>query len=153
MASLKSACPACGVNGHPVKELTLTSLLNSEAKTRVKSGRKWRFCTTKSCNTAYYADISEEIFVKNDLVVRIGIKESDAPRHVCYCFDHTIEEIEEQIRKTGKTEVLDDIKKRMQKACWCETKSPMGSCCLATVTKYVKAAEKNSEWSFRQRSQ
>jgi NAD(P)H-nitrite reductase large subunit len=73
--------------------------------------------------------------MRGDLTVRVGIKERNGPRHVCYCFNHTIEEIEEEVRRSGTTTVLDDIKTRMKTACWCETKSPQGSCCLASVTK------------------
>lgn len=35
----------------------------------------------------------------------------------------------------------DDIKTRMQDGCWCETKSPLGACCLATVTKCARELE------------
>lgn len=51
--------------------------------------------------------------VKADLNVRVGIKETAPPRQVCYYFNHTMEEIEEQVRLTAKTTVLDDIKKRI----------------------------------------
>ncbi len=73
--------------------------------------------------------------------MRVGIKETTAPRPVCYCFHHSVEEIDEDIARTGQTGVIDDIKTRMQKACWCETTNPMGACCLSTVTRFVKAAK------------
>lgn len=135
-------CPGCGSAGRPVKSLTLESLLKPAAKARLKAEIDWMFCTTPECGSVYFAEEDGTNFVKDDLSVRVGIKETAAPRHVCYCFDHSIEEIEEQVQATGKSTVLADIRERMQKACWCETKSPMGSCCLATVTKHVKAAEK-----------
>lgn len=135
-------CPGCGAAGRPVKDITLESLLKPVAKARLKNGIDWMFCATPECGTVYFAEEDGTNFVKNDLSVRVGIKETDAPRHVCYCFDHTIEEIEKQVQATGKSTVLADIRERMQKACWCETKSPLGSCCLATVTKHVKTAEK-----------
>ena len=43
------------------------------------------------------------------------------------------------MRCYGKTRALEDIKTRMKAVCWCETKSPQGACCLATVTKCVQA--------------
>ena len=46
------------------------------------------------------------MFTKADLTVRVGIKETAAPRHICYCFNHTVEEIEEEVHLTGKTTVL-----------------------------------------------
>ena len=51
-----------------------------------------------------------------------------------------IEEIEAEVRETGRSSVLDDIKTRMKTACWCETKNPQGVCCLGTVGRYVKRA-------------
>lgn len=133
-------CPSCGEKGKPVKKITLATLLKPEAKVRI-SERSYRFCSREHCEVVYFSEDRASVFNKDELLVRVGIKEIGSPRHVCYCFDHTIEEIEDQVRQTGKTTVPDDIKTRMKEACWCETKSPMGSCCLATVTQHVKAAK------------
>lgn len=135
-----TVCPRCGENGKPVKPITLQSLVKPEALTRAGSAA-YRFCPSERCDVVYFPESDGPVFTKTDLTVRVGVKETTAPRHVCYCFNHTVEEIEEQVRLTGRTTVLDDIKTRMKEACWCETKSPLGSCCLATVTKYVKAAQ------------
>ena len=133
-------CPSCGKGSKGVKKITLQALLNPEAKTRFTES-PYRFCSSANCDVVYFTEDWSSIFNKDELSVRVGIKETTPPRPVCYCFDHTIEEIEDDFRQNGKTTVLDDIKTQMKKACWCETKSPMGSCCLGTVTKHVKAAE------------
>jgi copper chaperone CopZ len=134
-------CPRCRSEGRPVKAITLQSLLREEQRDRIGS-HEWRFCETPGCDVVYFrADGDGERFTKHDLTVRVGIKETTAPRPVCYCFEHTVEEIDEEIARTGRTTVLDDIRTRMKVACWCETTSPMGSCCLATVTRFVKAAQ------------
>ena len=138
--SRNNACPACGKAGKAVKQITLRSLLVEAARERIED-TDYHFCQSADCETVYFAKDEGSTFTKADLTVRVGIKENTAPRPVCYCFNHTIEEIEEDIRSSGKSDVLDDIKTRMKEACWCETKSPMGSCCLATVTKQVKAAQ------------
>jgi hypothetical protein len=130
-------CPLCGEKGKPVKSITLQSLLNPEALSRF-DGSVHRFCSNPGCDAVYFSGQGIAPFLRGDLTVRVGIKEDTAPRHVCYCFNHTIEEIEEQFRCSGKITVLEDIKTRMKIACWCETKSPQGSCCLATVTKSVQ---------------
>ncbi len=132
-------CPRCGATGKAVKRVTLESLLKGDALTRSGSD-VYRFCPNERCEVVYFAEGGGRIFPKSDLNVRVGIKETVAPRPVCYCFNHTIEEINDEIRLTGKTAVQDDIKTRMRAACWCETKNPQGSCCLSTVTRYVKAA-------------
>jgi len=140
MGMKAQSCPKCGSSGRAVKPVTPRSLLKDRATSRL-GDQPYFFCAAPDCPVVYFDDSGESIFGKDALSVRVGIKESESPRPVCYCFDHTIEEIEEEIRQTGETTVLDDIKTRMKEACWCETKSPMGSCCLATVTKEVKAAK------------
>lgn len=139
-----SFCPRCAAQSKPVKRVTLESLLKSDALSRAGSAI-YHFCPSERCDVVYFGEKGDPIFSTADLKVRVGIKETAAPRPLCYCFNHSAEEIDEQIRLTGKTSVLDDIKTRMKEACWCETKNPQGSCCLASVTRYVKAAlEKDS---------
>jgi CopZ-like zinc binding protein len=130
-------CPSCGEKGRPVKSITLQSLLKPEALPRMDD-EPYYFCASQECDVVYFGSQGVAPFLKDDLIVRVGIKETIAPRHVCYCFNHTIEEMEEEVRCSGKTTVLEDIKRRMKTACWCETKSPQGSCCLAAVTKWVQ---------------
>lgn len=108
------------------------------ARARMPAGVDWRICTNPDCTVVYFAGPDAPVFHKEDLTVRVGIKERQAPRPVCYCFHHTVEEIEDDIRRTGRTTVLEDIKTRMKEACWCETKNPLGSCCLSIVTRYVR---------------
>lgn len=131
-------CPECGSKGKKVKRITLESLLTPDAAARIGE-EQYRFCDAIDCETVYFGD-NVTTFSKNDLTVRVGVKERTSPRHVCYCFDHTIEDIDAEVQETGQSTVLDDIKARMKTACWCETKAPQGSCCLGTVGKYVKQA-------------
>ncbi|MEX2581398.1 MAG: mercuric transporter MerT family protein [Verrucomicrobiales bacterium] len=138
-----TGCPRCGNEGKPVKTVTLRSLLRREILDAAGNIEEpaWRFCPTPTCPAVYFDETGSTLFDKQALKVRVGIKETAAPRPVCYCFHHTVEEIEDDIARTGQTGVLDDIKTRMQEACWCETTSPMGSCCLGTVTRFIKAAQ------------
>jgi copper chaperone CopZ len=129
-------CPQCAKHGRAVKDITLRSLLREEFRSGIE-GKTWQFCTTPKCPIVYF-DSGGSTFHKDQLTVRVGIKETTSPRPVCYCFDHTVEEIEDDIARSGKTGVLDDIKTRMKEACWCETTSPMGGCCLATVNGFIK---------------
>lgn len=132
-------CPLCGEKGKPVNAITLQSLLKPEVLVRMNGG-PYHFCSSPQCEVVYFGSEGTSLFIRGDLTLRVGIKERTGPRYVCYCFNHTVEEIEEEVRRSGTTTVLDDIKTRMKTACWCETRSPQGSCCLATVTKCVQAA-------------
>jgi len=134
-----TCCPRCNEAGTTVKPITLESLLTEDAQGRLQEAR-YRFCETSTCETVYFPEDGSEVFEKSDLTVRVGIKEVESPRPVCYCFDHSVEEIEGQLGATGETDVLADIEARMQEACWCETKSPQGRCCLGLVTRVVREA-------------
>ncbi len=131
-------CPSCKSKGKRVGIVTLQSLLTTEAADRI-GGREYRYCNAPECRTVYFA-ADGTAFTTQDLVVRVGVKETAAPRPICYCFDHTVEGIEAEIRETGESTVLDDIKQKMEGGCWCETKSPHGTCCLGTVGRQVKEA-------------
>jgi copper chaperone CopZ len=144
-------CPVCQTKGTKVKHITLESLLKDEPAKRI-GDEQYRFCDSIDCDIVYFGD-GGNTFVKDDLTVRVGVKEHDAPRHVCYCFDHTIEEINEEVEKTGESTVLDDIKTRMKEACWCETTSPKGGCCLGTVSKYVKLAKEERGMAINEAEQ
>lgn len=133
-----SLCPECGQKGSKVGRITIESLLKPDSANLI-TDEQFRFCDSLDCETVYFGD-NGTTFAKHDLTVRVGVKENSAPRHVCYCFDHTIEEINAEVQETGQSTVLEDIKRRMKAACWCETKSPKGTCCLGTVGKYVKIA-------------
>ncbi len=137
------SCPKCGEKGKAVKTKTLRFLLKPDAQLRISTVH-YRFCATSDCDVVYFGEGRDaQMFSKDSITVRVGIKERTSPRPVCYCFGHSVESIEEELRITGKSTVVDDIKLRMKTACWCETKSPMGGCCLAVVSKSVRTAEQN----------
>lgn len=133
-------CPSCGNNGRAVKTITLYSLIKKERQDDITDSRYF-FCDSRGCDVVYFTEDGSQTFHKQDLVVRVGVKEDSPPRPICYCFNHTIEEIFEEIKQTGKSTVMNDIRSRMKKdGCSCETKNPQGSCCLGTVEYFVKEA-------------
>ncbi|MBI3377368.1 MAG: hypothetical protein HY035_03050 [Nitrospirae bacterium] len=133
-------CPSCGNNGKAVKTTTLYSLIKKERQDSITDSRYF-FCDSKGCDVVYFTENGNQTFHKQDLVVRVGVKEDSPPRPVCYCFNHTVEEIFDEIQLTGKSTVMDDIKLHMKKGgCSCETRNPQGSCCMGTVEYFVKEA-------------
>lgn len=140
MNESKRKCPACGAAGKPVKEVTLRSLLLPDKRADIAK-RDYLFCCSPGCDTVYFSEDGSRTFSKEDLTVRVGIKESSPPRPVCYCFGHTVEEIFEEVKMTGKSTVAADVRRRMaEEGCSCETKNPLGSCCLGTVESYAREA-------------
>lgn len=112
----QTICSQCGEKGSAVEPVTLRSLLTDTAQARI-SEAPYRYCGSERCDVVYFAQDGDSVFRKDELTVRVGVKELSPPRHVCYCFDHTIEEIEDQVQRTGTSTVLDDIKTRMKGGC------------------------------------
>ena len=131
-------CPVSGTEGKLMKTTTLRSLIKHEAQHRIGEGR-YRFCNAQGCDVVYFAEDGSHVFTKTDLRVRVGVKETEAPRPICYCFNHTVEEIFDEIRRTGKTTVPDDVANRLNtEGCDCVHTNPQGSCCLGVVKTYAR---------------
>ena len=131
-------CPACGAQGKPVAMLTLKSLVRNH--TRVPASSSFLFCRTPACDVVYFA--SEAIFRKPDIKVRVGIKETEHPVPLCYCFDYTRDDILREIQATGETKLPEIIKGEVQGGfCACEVKNPSGSCCLGEITRAIQEAK------------
>jgi len=81
-------CPRCGTPGKPVERITLGALLKPEARPRIPSGERFWFCASPVCEVVYF-DAGGAVFTKPDLSVRVGIKEPEDPKPLCYCFGFT----------------------------------------------------------------
>lgn len=140
--SISSACPRCTAVGRSVKPITPQSLLNEEAKTRGGALEGLRFCATPTCDVAYYG--ADGVFVRDELTVRIGVKDGESPRLVCYCTGRTFESIEEELRKEGRSTAVEEITAlcKAHKDRCAET-NPQGVCCLGNVRSAIKSAEDN----------
>ncbi len=133
-------CPTCGRAGPKVQRVTLDCLLRAERRNEIADEPHF-VCAAQDCDTVYFRPNDGRVFTKADLTVRFGLKETDSPRPICYCFDHTIEAIEEEIRRTGRSTVVDRIKADMKgPGCRCEYTNPLGGCCLKTVHAVVADA-------------
>lgn len=132
-------CPVAGKRGKPVTLLTLRSLVLPEF-VAVAEGREWFFCDRPDCEVVYFTH-DGRMLEKNALRVRVGLKEKEAPRPVCYCFGHSVESIRQEIEKTGRSTVVASITMRVEAGeCSCEVLNPKGTCCLGDVSRTVKAA-------------
>lgn len=135
-------CPSCGQKGKPVKAITVESLLTDEARARTSTTDNFAFCPTSTCEVAYFHRQGDEVFLRREVRVRIGQKETESPRPVCYCFNHTVEEIEAEVAETGMSKIPDEITGQCRLGRdRCEETNPQGSCCLGNVRKVVKEAQ------------
>ena len=96
------------------------------------------FCRTADCDVVYFHP-DGDCLRKPDVRVRVGLKETEDPVPVCYCFGFTEAMAVEEIRATGKCSIPRRITAEVKAGnCACEIRNPQGSCCLGNVNAAVK---------------
>lgn len=137
------SCPQCGQYGPVVPDETLDALLTPQARERRLPG-PYHFCETADCPIAYYSADGDSRFGKNDVGVRIGIKETFPPRPICYCFGYTYESIREEWERTGESASLRAIETATREGtCRCRSSNPRGACCLPEVRRFLAELQGN----------
>ncbi|HAO78674.1 MAG TPA: (2Fe-2S)-binding protein [Verrucomicrobia subdivision 3 bacterium] len=141
VSEIKTACPRCGQEGRNVSATTLESLLHPAVRLRRRSLDGFRFCATPKCDAAYFYPASGDIIICAGVRVPIFQKGAEPERLVCYCFQHTVAEIQREVRATGISRTAYDIKaKCAQSLDDCEHTNPQGSCCLGNVQRVIREA-------------
>jgi len=140
----EGAPPTCPVNGQvckPVGRITLESLLKPEAKASLTS-QPYYFCDAPDCDTVYVSALGDHLIAKDQLTVRVGIKETEDPIPLCYCFGFDRKHVREDIRSKGRTDIPKIITERVKAGeCRCEVTNPSGTCCLGNVYRANKQAQ------------
>ena len=130
-------CPVCHQKGRAVGLETVQAIAKGDVKV---SDNPYRFCRTSDCPIVYFGEDGQQID-KSQIRVRVGIKETENPIPVCYCFGFTEGDICSDIRAMGMTRIPNKIRAEVKVGnCECEIKNPSGSCCLGDVSKVVKRA-------------
>ncbi|MBI1855875.1 MAG: copper chaperone Copz family protein [Chloroflexi bacterium] len=131
-------CPDCGEKGQAVSGDTVRHLVREGLNARM-DGKNLMFCKTPGCSVVYYSPDGRPLFKKDDIRVRVGLKETEDPVWVCYCFDISKKDIREEIEQTGRSTASLRIRKEVEAGnCACEIKNPSGRCCLGEI----RSAEK-----------
>ncbi len=132
-------CPVCHQKGRAVGLQTVQAIAKSDVEVR-DNPNPYRFCRTPDCPVVYFGEDGQQID-KSQVRVRVGIKETENPIPVCYCFGFTEGDICSDIRAMGMTRIPNKIRAEVKVGnCECEIKNPSGSCCLGDVSKVVKRA-------------
>ncbi|GIX07573.1 MAG: hypothetical protein KatS3mg115_1976 [Candidatus Poribacteria bacterium] len=139
-----AACPECGVRARRVAPDPIVFYVPGF---RPVAGQSYFLCENPECETVYF-DSAGERWTREAVRLRFGFKEKKGPRLVCYCFGHTEEEIEAELRVHGKTTVPERIRAEIAAGtCECEFRNPRGKCCLGEVTAAAKRlATETSEY-------
>ncbi len=136
------ACPVSGKRGQSVDSETLRYIIKETSRSEIK-GAGYYFCKSPDCDTVYYRPESGQTFEKTDLNVRVGLKETEDPVWVCYCFDITKKMIREEVEGLGHSVSKDRIRQEVSDGnCDCEIKNPSGRCCLGEIVAAEKEAQK-----------
>ncbi len=136
--------PVCPMNEQvvkPVGRITVETLVKPEIKSQLLP-QPYYFCNAPDCDTVYVSALGDHLITKDQLSVRVGIKEKDDPIPICYCFNFDRQAIQEDFRNKGSTEIPKIITDRVKAGeCQCEVTNPSGTCCLGDVSRAVKQAE------------
>lgn len=140
-------CPVNGTRSKRVELLTVKSLVRRLPLEM--SDAPYYFCEANDCDVVYFSsDPQMPVFRREDLLIRVGSKETRDPIPVCYCFGISRQDIEDEIRKTGHSTIGARITREVKAGnCACEVKNPSGKCCLgdiATVAKQYTRATRGS---------
>lgn len=140
-AKVKLVCPDCGESGQSVATQTLKQQVKPQHLETVERG-PFNFCRSASCDVVYFNADGVKLR-KADLRNRVGLKETEDPVPICYCFGWTEKMAEDEIRATGKCTIPARITAEVKAGnCACEIRNPQGSCCLGNVNAAVKRAMK-----------
>lgn len=135
-------CPNCQKPGAKVKQVTLKAMLSVSLK-EIRE-EEYFFCSQRECEIVYFSNSQDgdgktNTFNKQNLRVQVFQKEELGETPVCYCFKHTFNSIQGEIKGNESEGVYDEISDLLKKGkCACEIRNPQGSCCLGNVKKVVK---------------
>ncbi|MEW6211092.1 MAG: hypothetical protein AB1631_22195, partial [Acidobacteriota bacterium] len=134
----RHVCVTCGRASRSVTRKTMLLMLKPEVFDQIGDGQ-YRFCSDPDCRVVYFTEGQGASFTTDDVRVRVGLKEKEAPIPVCYCFGFYEADIREEIAATGRTTIPQRITALLKEGmCACPARNPSGACCLGEVTKTVK---------------
>ena len=133
-------CPMNGRPARPVGRKTVESLVKPEVRAALTS-QPYHFCDAADCDTVYVSTLGDHLITKDMVTVRVGIKETDDPIPLCYCFGYDRTDVRDDIRLKADTDVQRIIAQRVKAGeCRCKETNPSGGCCLGSVAKAIKHA-------------
>lgn len=139
-ATGSDTCPRCGAVGRPVADETIVAILKPGHADGLLAVDRC-FCKSGDCPVLYFG-ADGRLVEKDAAKVRVGVKESDDPVPLCYCFGHDRADVRRQLAQSGDSDIPARIAAEVKAGrCSCEVKNPSGTCCLGEVNKAVKEAK------------
>jgi len=128
-------CPMNGARSKQVETLTVRSLVRKLPLGMPNT--QYYFCEARECDVVYFPlDVQAPTFRREDLLVRVGVKEDRDPIPICYCFGVMRKDIQDEIAQAGRARIADLIRAEVKSGnCACEVKNPSGKCCLGDIAR------------------
>ncbi|MBI4494218.1 MAG: copper chaperone Copz family protein [Chloroflexi bacterium] len=134
-------CPECGQRTRAVAVATVRHHVRPDLVATLGEGQ-YGFCDNPRCSVVY-ALAGGPPLRTSDLRTRVGLKQTEDPVPVCYCWSFTERQIVEDVLAHGRSTVREYITQRVADgACGCELNNPAGRCCLGNVGAAIKKGER-----------
>ena len=132
-------CPGCEAKGRTIKPVTLQGQVVPPRLDQLGEHDGWRLCTSESCEVVYFRD--DEVVVLGETRGVPFHKSEDPQRLVCFCFEHSVADVEADVAENGTSTIQVSIKAECKAGRDdCKRKNPQGRCCLGNVGQVVKRA-------------
>lgn len=111
---------------------------------------EYRFCVSPECSVVYFAEDGDTRFTKDELRVRVGLKEKEDPIPLCYCFGFDESDVRDEISSTGQCTIPQRIGALIRRGmCACVEKNPSGKCCLGEVSRTVERLMSEAQYEAK----
>jgi hypothetical protein len=131
-------CRDCEGQSRPLSRKTVLLMLKPHLLEQAMTGT-YSFCAAPDCPVVYFEEQGSQRFTTDDLRVPVGVKASEDPIPLCYCFGFDESHIRDEISLTGTTTIPGRISRLIREGlCACESRNPAGVCCLGEVNKAAK---------------
>lgn len=137
-----SRAPICPVINAPTKPVG-TDTVGRHALLQGLPETTFGFCDAPDCDVVYVG-ADGTLIRKDRLRTRVGVKETEDPIPVCYCFDFTASQIVEDVGAHGVSTIRSYIQEQVRAGrCRCEITNPAVRCCLGTVGQVIADATRS----------
>ncbi len=132
-------CPRCQAKGQAIQPVTVEAQVLPERRDQPTEHDGWHLCTSDFCEVVYFRD--DEVVVLGETREVPFQKSEDPQRLVCFCFEHSVAELEADVAANGTSTIQASITAACKAGRHdCERKNPQGRCCLGNVGQVVKRA-------------
>jgi len=134
-----TTCPRCAARGRSIHAATIEAQIVPTRLAELHDHEGWRLCTSSECEVVYFR-AQETIGL--DGVQAVPFHKGDAPdRTVCFCFEHTVAEVEADLAQHGRSTIRESVMTACKAGLEdCERKNPQGRCCLGNLGEVVAEA-------------